>query len=53
MTPKNPLVPAANASIVLNGRTAQANCGFVYDYAANAGSGKIWGIDGNGALIDQ
>ena len=51
--PKNPLVAAADASTVLNGTTAQANCGFVYDYAANAGSGKIWGIDSAGALIQQ
>ena len=51
--PKNPMVVASNESTVVNGTTAQANCGFVYDYAANSGSGKIWGIDAAGNLIDQ
>ena len=53
LAPKNPFIIAANASTVLNGTTAQANCGFVYDYAANAGSGKIWAIDSDGTLLDQ
>ena len=53
--PKNPLVSTAAASVVVNGVAAPAGggTGFVYDYAANAGSGKIWGIDSAGALIDQ
>jgi general secretion pathway protein G len=50
--PKNPLCPtAANSSDVLDGTDAApvANvCGFVYDYQAGAGSGKIWGTDTDG-----
>jgi general secretion pathway protein G len=50
--PKNPLCPTtANNSDVVdgNGTAAVATvCGFVYDYAAGAGSGKIWGTDTDG-----
>lgn len=53
LVPKNPMVAVANESIVLNGTAALPNCGFVYDYAANTGSGKIWGIDAAGNLIQQ
>ena len=55
--PKNPLVSTAAASVVVNGVASPGvnppTAGFVYDYAANAGSGKIWGLDSAGALIQQ
>ena len=55
--PKYPLVAAADASTVAQGAVgsgaAPANCGFVYDYAANAGSGKIWGVDASGNYVQQ
>jgi general secretion pathway protein G len=50
--PKNPLCPTvANASTVeatANGAAATAVVGFIYDYQAGAGSGKIWGTDTDG-----
>jgi general secretion pathway protein G len=42
-TPTNSLNGRTN---VLNGTGSVATvCGFVYDYAAGAGSGKVWGTD--------
>jgi hypothetical protein len=32
----------------VNGAASAAVCGFVYDYQAGAGSGKIWGTDTDG-----
>jgi len=49
-TPVNPLT---NASVVADGTAAVAGASFVYDYNGGIGSGKIWGIDANGALINQ
>ena len=50
--PKNPLTPttAANSDVVatINGAASATVCGFVYDYQAGAGSGKIWGTDTDG-----
>jgi general secretion pathway protein G len=50
--PKNPLCPATanNSDVVatVNGAASGAVCGFVYDYQAGAGSGKIWGTDTDG-----
>jgi len=42
----------------LNGSTTIASkpgrgVGFVYDFAGGAGSGKIWGVDEAGALVQQ
>jgi hypothetical protein len=42
----------------LNGRQALApaaapGVGFVYDFAGGAGSGKVWGVDPSGALVQQ
>jgi len=51
-TPKNPLCPTAAASsdvvATVNGAASGTVCGFVYDYQAGAGSGKIWGTDTDG-----
>jgi len=51
-TPKNPLCPtAANSSDVAEGTDVApvtSVCGFIYDYQAGAGSGKIWGTDTDG-----
>ena len=50
--PKNPLCPttAANSDVVatVNGAASGTVCGFVYDYQAGAGSGKLWGTDTDG-----
>jgi len=50
--PKNPL---NNLGAVTDGNnpTAAATgiCGFVYDYNANTGTGRIWGTDTNGTAI--
>ena len=50
--PKNPLCPttALNSDVVetINGAASATVCGFVYDYQAGAGSGKIWGTDTDG-----
>jgi general secretion pathway protein G len=50
--PKNPLCPTtANAGDVvatLNGAASATVTGFVYDYQAGAGSGKLWGTDTDG-----
>jgi general secretion pathway protein G len=50
--PKNPLCPttAANSDVfaTVNGAASGTVCGFVYDYQAGAGSGKIWGTDTDG-----
>jgi hypothetical protein len=56
--PVNPLVDSLNASKVKDSVfSAAANAGkdfgFVYDYNAGAGSGKVWGVDGAGSMIDQ
>ena len=32
---------------------AAVGVGFVYDYNAGIGSGKIWGVDATGALVNQ
>ena len=50
-TPVNSL---NSSSVVLNGdglAQASAVCGFVYDYAAGAGTGKIWGTDAKGQKL--
>ena len=51
-TAKNPLCPttAAASDVVatVNGAASGTVCGFVYDYQAGAGSGKIWGTDTDG-----
>jgi general secretion pathway protein G len=53
--PKNPLCPTtANNSDVVDGTDAApvgTVCGFVYDYQAGAGSGKIWGTDTDGKTV--
>ena len=41
-----------------NGSTTLASkpgrgVGFVYDFAGGAGSGKLWGVDEAGGLINQ
>jgi len=50
--PKNPLCPttAAASDVVatINGAASATVTGFVYDYQAGAGSGKIWGTDTDG-----
>ena len=56
--PTNPLVDAANASKVKDApysgaANAGKDFGFVYDYNAGAGSGKVWGVDSNNLMIDQ
>jgi general secretion pathway protein G len=57
--PVNPLVAAANASKVKDGvfdptaTVSYTGFGFVYDYNGGAGSGKVWGVDANGAGINQ
>jgi general secretion pathway protein G len=40
-----PVNPLTNASVVKNGNgsAAVAGCDYVYDYAAGAGTGNIWG----------
>jgi general secretion pathway protein G len=50
-TPVNSLNSKSN---VVNGdgtAAASAACGFVYDYNAGAGSGKIWGTDTTGTVL--
>ena len=53
--PVNPLVTTtpANASVVKegDGTAAVAGCGFVYDYKAGAGTGRIWGTDDSGNIV--
>jgi hypothetical protein len=52
--PKNALVGGTNSTKVANGTTAAtgATSGYVYDYGATGnGSGKVWGMDGNGAFV--
>ena len=51
--PTNPLVLPADASKIVDGTAAAANYGFVYDYNGGLGSGKVWGIDSAGALVQQ
>jgi len=46
--PVNPL----NSSSTI-AEAAAVGVGFVYDYNAGAGSGKLWGVDATGALINQ
>ncbi len=49
--PPNPMNTNTN---VVNGTglaAAGSACGYVYDYAAGAGSGKIWATDSNGTAI--
>jgi len=41
--PTNPINTLSN---VVNGTAASAtDCGFIYDYNAGAGTGRIWGTD--------
>lgn len=41
-----PTNPLNGLNAVVNGTAAaSAECGYVYDYAAGAGTGKIWGTD--------
>lgn len=50
-TPVNSLNSKSN---VLNGdgsAAASAACGFVYDYSAGAGTGKIWGTKADGTTL--
>ena len=47
-TPVNPL---NNSSTVA--AAAAAGVGFMYDYNGGTGSGKVWGVDANGAQIPQ
>ena len=47
-TPVNPL---NNSSTVA--AAAAAGVGFMYDYNGGDGSGKVWGVDANGAQIPQ
>ena len=46
-----PTNPINTLSTVTNGNTAlaaaAADCGFIYDYNAGAGTGRIWGTDSN------
>ena len=46
--PVNPL----NSSSTI-AEAAAVGVGFVYDYNAGTGSGKFWGVDATGALINQ
>jgi hypothetical protein len=46
--PVNPM----NASTTIASKPARG-VGFVYDFAGGAGSGKIWGVDESGALMQQ
>ena len=46
-----PTNPLNNSQTVAE--AAAAGLGFMYDYSGGAGSGKIWGIDANGAQIPQ
>ena len=48
-----PVNPLTNASVTADGTAAVAGASFVYDYNGGIGSGKIWGIDSAGALINQ
>ena len=54
-TPVNPLIQtAANVSTVIDGNDptkTYAACAYVYDYAAGAGTGKIWGVDNTGKVV--
>ena len=53
--PVNPLVTTtpANASVVKegDGTAAVTGCGFVYDFKAGAGTGRIWGVDDSGNIV--
>ncbi len=41
-----PTNPVNTLSTVVNGTAASAtDCGFIYDYAAGLGTGRIWGTD--------
>ena len=47
--PTNPLTVSTS---VINGTTATAGAGFIYDYGTTGnGTGKVWGVDQNGALV--
>ena len=46
-----PVNPLNNSSTVA--AAAAAGVGFMYDYNAGTGSGKLWGVDANGAQIPQ
>ena len=48
-----PVNSLTNASVVADGTAAVAGASFVFDYNGGAGSGKVWGIDSAGALINQ
>jgi len=53
-TPVNPL---NNSSVVINSAAAPgatvAACGFIYDYAAGAGSGHIYGTDSTSLIVQS
>ena len=56
--PANPLVAQADASKVKDAVfdpavNAGNGFGFVYDYNTGIGSGKIWGVDASGNMIQQ
>ena len=57
-TPVNPLIQtAATVSTVIDGNDPTKNYGnpattaYVYDYAAGAGTGKIWGVDNTRKVV--
>jgi general secretion pathway protein G len=49
--PKNPLNQLARVENGDGSAAAAAACGFVYDYAAGAGTGKLFGTDKTGTAI--
>jgi general secretion pathway protein G len=49
--PSNPLNNNSNVVNGTNAAAASAACGFVYDYAAGAGTGRIWATDTDGTTI--
>jgi len=51
-----PINPLNNSAVVINGTTATtpaATDGFVYDYAAGAGTGRIWGVNGTAIFVEN
>ena len=46
-----PTNPLNNSQTIAS--AAAPGVGFVYDFAGGSGSGKVWGVDQNGALIPQ
>jgi len=49
--PSNPLNSYSNVSNGDGTAAAAAACGFIYDYAAGAGTGRIYGTDDNGTAL--